>query len=71
MDVRAARGTLRKGRHLLGPRFAHPEQHREHDLAEKFGLHHPHRTNEPALGFTPYLPSVGLVTGRRAYQRAE
>jgi hopanoid-associated phosphorylase len=70
MDARAARSTLRKGRVLLGSRFGHPE-HQEHGLAEKFGLHHAHRTNEPVLGFTPYLPSVSLLTDRRAYQRAE
>jgi hypothetical protein len=68
MDARAARVTLRKGRLLLGPRFAHPEHH-EHGLAEKFGL--THRTNEPVVGFTPYLPSVSLLADRRAYQRAE
>jgi hypothetical protein len=70
LDARAARTTLRKGRHLLGARFAHPEHHHEHGLAEKLGLHHA-RTNEPALGFTPYLPSVSLLADRRAYQRAE
>lgn len=70
LDARAARTTLRKGRHLLGPRFAHPEHH-EQGLAEKLGLHHTHRTNDTALGFTPYLPSVSLLADRRAYQRAE
>ena len=70
LDARAARSTLRKGRLLLGPRFAHPEHH-EPGLAEKLGLHHTHRTNEAALGFTPYLPSVSLLADRRAYQRAE
>lgn len=70
MDARAARSTLRKGRLLLGPRFAHPEHH-EHGFAEKLGLHHSSRTNEPAMGFTPYLPSVSLLADRRAYQRAE
>ena len=69
MDARAARSTLRKGRLLLGARFAHPEHH-EHDLVEKFGLH-THRTYEPVAGFTPYLPSASLLADRRAYQRIE
>jgi hopanoid-associated phosphorylase len=71
-DARAARSTLRKSRHALGPRFSAPEPRgHEHGLAEKFGLHSPHRTNPVPYGFTPYLPAANLLADHRAFQKAE